>query len=107
MQGRARLPAEEVQRGRKIAAVRIHVRIHVERVIGRIKNFSILKNTIPLSLSRVANQIVCVCAWLINFQSVIIPPVSENEEETDSYLLNQFSSESEYDADTEFSSEED
>ena len=32
MEGRARLPSDEVQRGRKIASLRIHV----ERVIGRI-----------------------------------------------------------------------
>ena len=38
MEGRARLPSDEVQRGRKIASLRIHV----ERVIGRIKNYSIL-----------------------------------------------------------------
>ena len=38
MEGRAHLPSEEVQRGRKIASLRIHV----ERVIGRIKNCSIL-----------------------------------------------------------------
>ena len=63
MEGRARLPSEEVQRGRKIASLRIHV----ERVIGRIKNYSIIKDTLPLTLSRIANQIVSVCAWLVNF----------------------------------------
>ena len=97
MEGRARLPSEEVQRGRKIASLRIHV----ERVIGRIKNYSILKDTLPLTLSRIANQIVSVCAWLVNFQ--MIPPFTEDEEDTDSYLLTQFSSDSDYDADTECS----
>ena len=56
MEGRARLPSEEVQRGRKIALLRIHI----EMVIGRIKNYSILKGTLSLTLSRIANQIVCV-----------------------------------------------
>ena len=99
MEARARLPSEEVLRGRKIASLRIHV----ERVIGRIKNYSILKDTLPLSLSRIANQIVSVCAWLVNFQPVLIPPYAENEEDTDAYLLTQFSSDTDYDADTELS----
>ena len=94
----AHFSKEEVLKGRKIASLRIHV----ERVIGRIKNYSILKGTIPLVLSRITNQIVCVCAWLVNFQTVLISP-SPDDEDTDSYLLSQFSSESDYDADTEFS----
>ncbi len=68
MEGRQQLPAEEIQRGRRIAALRIHV----ERVIGRIKNFAILKGTLPISMIRVANQIVSVCAWLTNFQPVLL-----------------------------------
>ena len=99
MEGHAQLPSEEVLRGRKIASLRIHV----ERVIGRIKNYSILKDTLSLSLSRIANQIVSVCAWFVNFQPVLIPPYAENEEDTDAYLLTQFSSDTDYDADTELS----
>lgn len=105
MEGRARLPSEEVQRGRTIASLRIHI----ERVIGRIKNYSILKADLPLTLSRIANQIVSVCAWLVNFQDVLIPPYTGNEEgteyenDTDTYLLTYFSSDSDYDADTELS----
>ena len=70
MEGRQQLPPEEVQEGRKIASLRIHV----ERAIGRIKNFSILKGTLPLCMARLANQIVCVCAWLTNFQPALVPP---------------------------------
>ena len=62
-----------------------------------------MKDTLPLSLSRIANQIVSVCAWLVNFQPVLIPPYAENEEDTDAYLLTQFSSDTDYDADTELS----
>ena len=57
MEGRQQLPAEDVRIGRSIASLRIHV----ERAIGRIKSFSILKETIPINLSRLINQIVCVC----------------------------------------------
>ena len=44
---------------------------HIERVFGRIKNFIILSETLPISLPRLANQIVCV---LINFQPALVPP---------------------------------
>ena len=51
------MPAREVQEGRHIALLRIHV----ERAIGGMKTFSILKETLPVSLARLSNQIVCVC----------------------------------------------
>ena len=66
-QDRQQLAVKEVE-GRKIAAVRIHV----ERAIGQMKAFSILKNTIPLSLARLSNQIVFVCAMLTNFLPVLV-----------------------------------
>ena len=64
MEGSGQLPAAEVLEGRKIASLRVHI----ERVIGRIKNYTILKDTLPITLSRTSNQIVSVCAWLVNFQ---------------------------------------
>lgn len=99
MEGRQHMPAEEVKRGRRIAALRIHV----ERVIGRIKNFAILKGTLPISMIRVANQIVSVCAWLTNFQPVLIPLVSDSstDEEVEKYF--QSIEDGDYDADTELS----
>ena len=53
--------------GRKIASLWIHV----ECCIGRIKNFAIL-NHIPITLSRLANPTLKVCAWLTNFQPPLI-----------------------------------
>ena len=76
MEGRKQLPAEEVERGRGIASLRIHV----ERAIGRMKTYSIMKGTLPNTLSRVANQIVSVCAWLTNFQPSLVPPPQEYED---------------------------
>ena len=75
-EGRKQLPAEEVKKGRQIASVRIHV----ERAIGRIKNFSILRGNFPLSMIRLANQIVCICAWLSNFQPALVPAPTELSE---------------------------
>lgn len=46
MEGRAQLRVEDVRKGRKIASLRIRV----ERAIGKIKNFIILKGTSPLSM---------------------------------------------------------
>ena len=104
MEGRQQLPPEEVQEGRKIASLRIHV----ERAIGRIKNFSILKGTLPLCMARLANQIVCVCAWLTNFQPALVPLPEHEAEESEDEVVDYFQSlyGSDSDADTEESEEE-
>ena len=82
MDGRKQLPPEEIYEGRKIASVRIHV----ERAIGRMKSFSILKHTIPITLPGLSNQIVCVCAYLSNFKPVLVPPYeSSMNQDDDSY----------------------
>jgi len=102
MEGRKQLPAEEVLKGRQIASIRIHV----ERAIGRIKNFLILKGTLPLSMARIANQIVCVCAWLVNFQSAVVPlpECEQSDKEVESIFQSIY--ESDYDADQEDSEDE-
>lgn len=102
MEGRKQLPAEEVLKGGQIASVRIHV----ERAIGRIKNFSILKEMPPLSMSRFVNQIVCVCAWLVNFQPAVVPlpECEQSDKEVESHFQSVY--ESDYDADQEDSEDE-
>ena len=37
-------------------------------------------------MSRIANQIVMVCALLVNFQPVLIPPSTMKESNVDEYL---------------------
>ena len=69
MESRSQLPAEDVQRGRSIASLRIHV----ERAIGRMKQFNILTSVFPLKMARIANQIVTVCAYLSNFHPALVP----------------------------------
>jgi len=94
---RQQLPAKEVDSGRKIAALRIHV----ERAIGRIKTFNILKETIPITLARLSNQIVYVCAFLSNFQPALVPSDQLDENDVDEYFhkLSDHESESESDLD--------
>ena len=69
LEHRQQLPPSEVATGRSIASVRIHV----ERAIGRIKKFEILKRVFPVTMLRQLNQIVHVCAYLTNFQSALVP----------------------------------
>ena len=73
MEGRQQLPAEEVKKGRKITSLRIHI----ERCIGRIKKYSTLTGTMPISMARLSNQIVCICSYLSNFQPALVPPPSQ------------------------------
>ncbi|XP_033732353.1 uncharacterized protein LOC117321864 [Pecten maximus] len=68
--GRSQFTAEEVDKTMKIASLRIHV----EREIGRIKNYHLLDGVLPLSLAHVAGQIVKVCAFLTNFLPPLLPP---------------------------------
>lgn len=49
------------------------VRIHVEHVIGRWKDFKILQTVIPLSEVDVLDDVVTVCAALTNLCKCVIP----------------------------------
>lgn len=69
LDGWQQLPADEVKHGRQIASLRIHV----ERAIGRIKQFAILQGNFPLSMVRQVNHIVRVVC-LANFHPALIPP---------------------------------
>ena len=77
-----RPPATEVDSGRKIAALHIHV----ERAKGRIKTFNILRETIPISMAQLCNQIVHVCAFLSNFQPALVPSDQLDENDVDEYF---------------------
>ena len=73
LEGRKQLSSSEVDAGRKIASVRIHM----ERAIERLKFYKILKGTIPISMARLINQIIFVCAMLTNFQPALLPVEEE------------------------------
>ena len=73
----------------------------VERAIGRMKNFSILKSNLPLTMARLANQIVCFCAWLTVFQPSLVPLPQSDDADSDTEVDNYFDTiyDSDYDAD--------
>lgn len=75
---RNQLSAKEVEDTLKIACVRIHV----ERAIGRIKNYHILDGIMPLSLKHIANQIFTVVSFLTNFLPPLVPPPPPKPVET-------------------------
>ena len=54
------LSNEEVTRTRRVA----NVRIHVERAVRRLKVFKILKDMVPISLTRHVDKILRICAAL-------------------------------------------
>ena len=59
----------------------------MERAIRIIKEYHILQETIPISLARLTNQVVFVCAFLTNFQPALVPLSSNSsEEEVDEYF---------------------
>ena len=45
-----------------------NLRIHVERAINRIKNYRILKGTLPITMMQHVDEIVLVCAALCNIK---------------------------------------
>ena len=56
--------------------------------IGRIKTYSILKQTILISIARLVNQIVSVCAFLSNFQPALFPlPSSSEDSDIEQYFM--------------------
>ena len=103
LEGRQQLPAEEVQKGRKIASIRIHV----ERCIGRIKNFAILKGTLPISMARLSNQIACICGYLSNFYPFLVPsPSHPCDSSVEEYFQTLVDSDDGYTADSDETDED-
>ena len=84
MEGRQQLSAEQVSDGRKIALLRKHV----ERAVGRIKSYAILREVLLITMAHIINQIVTVCAFLCNFQPALVPPPQTiSDDEVEGYWL--------------------
>ena len=60
------MPVNNVLLTRKIA----HLRIQVERTIGRVKEFWILQHTLPATMWDSINEVIYVCCMLTNFSPV-------------------------------------
>lgn len=59
---------DEVFKTQEIA----QLRIHVERSIGRVKNYHILEGTIPLTMVHFITKIFQVCCWLTNLDYPLV-----------------------------------
>ncbi|XP_062614463.1 uncharacterized protein LOC134276200 isoform X1 [Saccostrea cucullata] len=68
LKGKSQLDPVEVIHDRRIASKRIHV----ERVIGLVKCFKILKYELPSSKVPLASRIVYVCFAIANFRNCIV-----------------------------------
>lgn len=68
--GKEQQSPQEVAKTKRVA----NARIHVERAIGRMKQFEILKETLPITLVPLVDDIIIVCAALVN----LLPPLVSN-----------------------------
>ena len=66
--GNTQMSESDVVLTKKVA----HLRIHVERAIGRVKDFRILKDTLPATMWDSINEIVYVCCMLSNFSPPLV-----------------------------------
>ncbi len=66
--GKSQLPAKDVDESRKLC----NVRIHIERVIGQLKKFRLLQNTVPISqVDLLDNAMIVICA-LVNLRKSVV-----------------------------------
>jgi len=66
--GRPQLTAAECSQSEDVAKARIHI----ERIIQRIRTFHILGSVVRLNMCDIIEQLFTVCAYLTNFQTPII-----------------------------------
>ncbi|XP_065896130.1 uncharacterized protein [Dysidea avara] len=62
------MASEDVILTKKIA----QLRVHVEREIGRVKDFHILQNALPAVMWDTINQVIYVCCMLTNFDPPLV-----------------------------------
>ena len=67
LQSKLQIPTDDVVT-KKIA----QLRVHVERAIGRVKEFRILQAVLPSSMWDSINEIIYVCCMLTNFSPPLV-----------------------------------
>jgi len=68
LNNKVQMPADDAFLTRKIA----HLRIHMERAIGRVKDYRILQHTLPATMWDSINEVIYVCCMLTN----LCPPLA-------------------------------
>lgn len=66
--GKKQLPGRDVDESRQLA----HVRIHVERVIGRLKDYRILQTIVPISQVDLIDDMMTVICGAINLNKSVV-----------------------------------
>lgn len=77
--GRKQITKKEATESRRIS----RLRIHVERVIGRVKTYQILKQPLPIHHKKIMNRIILVCAALCNLKGALIAAQDPQERKRD------------------------
>ena len=62
------MPADDVLLAKKIA----QLQVHVERAIGRIKDYQILHNTLSATMWDSINEVIHVCCMMTNFSPPLV-----------------------------------
>ena len=68
LNSKVQMPVADVLLTRKIA----HLRFHVERAIGRVKDFRILQHTLPATMWDSINEVIYVCCMLTNLSPPLV-----------------------------------
>ena len=66
--GKKQMPADDVDYSRSLA----HVRIHVERVIGRLRKFSYLQSRISISQVDLLDDAMVIISAIINLNNSVV-----------------------------------
>ena len=68
LDSKTQMPSEDVLLTKKIA----QLRVHVERAIGRIKEYHILCSTLPAAMWDSLNEVIYVCCMMTNFSPPLV-----------------------------------